>query len=293
MLRSELYRAFHRKWTLIAFALGLLVVVIGYIAVQVGPLSFGVSLHEYNAWYVFLQVFGMNFNSIWGLTVPLLAALPFGDTLIYDMNHGFEVPLLMRIGKRRYFLTKWLANIIVIACVFGAVLSCSLLLALLWRRDTVLPVVLPPLIGDHIPSGLKPGIGVFASSYQPHVLSGLFWAHPGLYSLLALLIGILVTISIGSLTIGASFWFKNRYLILSTPFIFYMVLNVVLQFLGLYLWVPFLMAAGYLNAHNSIGSTVAYWSVILLFSLILVPLGATRYGKSEFTAKVSIDEKEG
>lgn len=276
LLKSELYRAFHRRWTYIAFALGLLIAVWGYIGIQTGDLPYSHIPHEYNAWYVFLQVFGMNFNSIWGLTVPLFAALPFGDTLIYDLNHGFESPLMLRVGMKRYFFSKWLSNIIVVACVSCAVLSCSLILALLWRRD----VALPAIIGDTVlQPGANPFSGVMMSSYQPHVLSNLFWSHPAAYSLIVILMGVLVSISIGSITMVASLWFKNRYLVLATPFIFYMVLNVALQFLGLFLWVPFLMSAGFLELKDSIWQTIFYWSSILLLSWITMYLGPNRYRK--------------
>jgi hypothetical protein len=292
LLRSELYRAFHRRWTYIAFAFGLLIAVSGYIGIQVGDLPFSHISHEYNAWYVFLQVFGMNLNSIWGIAVPLFAALPFGDTLIYDLNHGFEVPLMLRVGMKRYFFSKWLANIIVVASVSFAVLSCALSLALLWRQDVVLPAVLPPqlIAGMPLPSGIDPLSGVFASSYQPHVLSGLFWVHPSVYSLLAIVIGVLVSISIGSITMVASLFFKKRYLVLAAPFIFYMVFNVAVQVLGLKLWVPFLMSAGFLNFKDSIWPTIFYWSPLILLSWITMYLGPSRYRKFKLALSNSNDQ---
>lgn len=292
LLRSELYRAFSRKWPYFTFALGILVAVYGYISIQAGNLSFNTVPHRFNAWYSFLQVFGQNSNSIWGWAVPLLASLPFGDTLIYDLNHGFEVPLLMRVGKNRYFFTKWLANIIVVASVSTAILSCSLLIALIWRRDVVLPAVLPPLQGHTIPAGLDLFSGVFASSYQPHVLSSLFWSHPALYSLMVIIIGVLVSISIGSITMVSSMWLKNRYLVLSAPFIFYMVLNVALQQVGLLKWLPFIMSSGFLQHDDSTGPTIVYWSLILLISLITLYFGPNRYMKLKLANNNSIDSLE-
>jgi hypothetical protein len=219
--------------------------------------------------------------------------LPFGDTLIYDLNHGFEVPLMLRVGMKRYFFSKWLANIIVVASVSFAVLSCALSLALLWRQDVVLPAVLPPqLIANMppLPSGIDPFSGVFASSYQPRVLSGLFWAHPAVYSLMAILIGILVSISIGSITMVASIFFKKRYLVLAAPFIFYMVFNVAVQVLGFYLWVPFLMSAGFLQFKDSIWPTIFYWSPLILLSWMTMYLGPSRYRKFKLALSNSSDE---
>jgi len=261
-----------------------MITVSGYIGIQLGNLSFKTAPHEFNSWYVYLQVFGMNFNSIWGVMVPLFAALPFGDTLIYDLNHGFEVPLIMRCGMKRYFFTKWLANIIVIACVSCAVLSCSLIMALLWRRDIKMPTIMSATD--------SPFSGVYLSSYQPHVLNGLFWTHPAVYSLIPIVIGVLVCISIGSITMVASLFSKKRYLILAAPFIFYMLFNVAVQVIGLYLWVPFVMSAGFLEFQYSILPTIFYWSPILLFSWIATHFGPNRYREFKLALSNSSDSND-
>ncbi|MCY0894593.1 MAG: hypothetical protein OWR52_14000 [Acidibacillus sp.] len=291
-LRSELYRAYHRKGPYVAFLFGILLAFSGYIATQYGqivPNDGGVA-HEFNTWYMFLQTFGINWNSPWGLVMPLLVVLPFGDTLIFDLNHGFEVPLILRVGMKRYFFSKWFANVIVVATVFGAVLISSLIIAIVWRHDFQMPLRLLEDVkvvdGKLIVNAKAFAInkshhfnGVFASSYAPKLFSKLFWRHIGLFTLLTMLISLLATVSVSSIALVASLWLKNRYLVLAAPFVVFMFFVVVPQYItpSLFMWAPHILADAFWEFYRPFWGIVLYWLAPLLVTLGLMNLGSRRY----------------
>ncbi|MHB1630092.1 MAG: hypothetical protein ACYCVB_17280 [Bacilli bacterium] len=293
MLRSELYRAFHRKGPYLAFLLGVVAVVGGYASTEFGQIVFayrGGATNQFNVWYIFLQTIGDNWNSPWGFVLPLLVVLPFGDTLIYDLNHGFEVPLMLRVGMKRYFVSKWFANAFAVVVVFGAVIVAALIIAIVWRHDFQMPHRLA--LANSFVKGVfvtnKKGLaidksmhwnGVFVSSYAPHVLRNMFWKDIGLFTVLTALISLLSAVCISSLSLVASLWVRNRYLVLSAPFIMYMFFIVAPQYVvpSLFMWAPHIMADAFWQFPRSVWSIACYWIIPLLVTLGLMSLGARRY----------------
>ncbi|MCY0909741.1 MAG: hypothetical protein OWR62_15295 [Sulfobacillus thermotolerans] len=290
MLRSELYRAFHRKGPYLTILLGVLVIVGGYASTYFGQIVWwDKSVNEYNVWYIFLQTIGDNWSSPWGFILPLLAVLPFGDTLIYDLNHGFEIPLILRVGARPYFFIKWVANFVVVIAVFSAVLCISLIIAVLWRHDFQMPFVLSEerMKGsiNLTPAALAVDKlhhwnGVFASSYAPAVLQQLFWHHVGLFTAFTMAISLMSATSISGIAVTAALWVKNRYLTLAVPFLLYLLFIVAPQYLlpGAFMWAPHIMADAFWQFSRPVWTIVAYWLIPLIITLACMSLGARRYG---------------
>lgn len=281
LIRSEINRALHRKWFYVFVALGVFFAIAGYIQVYITQLSFPSAPHQFNAWYVFLQVFGTNINSFWGGVIPLLAVIPCGDSLINDLSTGFEMPLMLRVGIYNYFKLKFIANSIIVFMGTVFFLFISLIIALIWRYDVQMPTIVSKvdLIGaskslHHLGSFS----GVYKTSYEPGTLIGLFWHSPFVYVLLVILMNALVFTSVSSIALTATLWLKNRYLVMALPFTVYMVVNVVLQYLGMYSWIPTTMGGSFFFLRHSFVSVIAYWVIPLLtFEGILLWLGPRRY----------------
>lgn len=163
-LRMELARAFRRKWFVISLAIGFAIALYNFFA-DVLPYASQLDLYMekfYPTAYpgsLFTSWLGSNYSTgtyYFFLILPLLAAIPFSDTLFTDAKGGFIQNLCVRSNKRsQYFLAKYIATFcsggmaIIIPMVFSFCLGC-----LVFPFLNPEPTVNSSLIGD---LSLSPG----------------------------------------------------------------------------------------------------------------------------------------
>jgi hypothetical protein len=163
----------------------------------------------------------------WGLFAllpPLLATLPFSDTLGRDRASGFLRLVLARSTYRSYFLAKLTAG-----CLAGG-LAVSLSVLFFFGYTNL---AFPRGINlDEYESRLVTTLeflGPFGSLY--HNTPDLYILGLVLLCFLGGAVYALFGLSISSVT-------NNRYLALSTPFLVYFIGHAAVSFLGIYQWSP-------------------------------------------------------
>jgi hypothetical protein len=228
MLREEMLRAIRNKSFLLSIVLAFFSLAHGF-ADYMGPTHLRTPDYirllppfYYNAYDA---VIWAEWFSLFGFIAPLIAVLPFSDSLGQDRTSGFLRFILSRSSHRLYFVSKS------IAAVFAGGLAVSVPVLLLFvlsnvvfERGINLDVYETKLITS--PDALGP----FGALYQ---------SAPDLYILSLAALGFVFGAVYALLGLSVSAISDNRYITLATPFLAYTLVNFGMEILGgLSKWIP-------------------------------------------------------
>lgn len=229
-LRIELARAFKRKWFIISLIIGLSIALYNFFA---DILPYALQLDGYMKDF-FPSAYPGNLYTSWlgggystgtyyfFLIFPLLAAIPFSDTLFTDAKSGFIQNLCIRGDKRsRYFTAKYIATFcsggaaVVIPLIFSFCLGC-----LVYPLINPEPTTNTSLLGD--------------LSTFPY----LYYYLPLLYVLIFIVINFIYGGLYACFGLLSTFYVNYRFLVLIMPFLLHLFLMTLLPLAGLAAWVP-------------------------------------------------------
>ena len=205
ILREELDRALHSPRVLIAMMLALAFLIYGYTVIL--DRSWVPEGYSFADLWFFVYV-GGDFPFI----LPLVAVLPFADSLAVDQSEGYLRYLVVRTNYRKYLAAKFLANALVTAAAILLPLICLYLFANIAAPRTVVPVNTWTAQVAGRPYGfMKP----------------FFMAQPdgfiGFVSLLAVFTGT----AYSTLGMAISLIYPNRYLVWGVPCAIYLMAHFV------------------------------------------------------------------
>lgn len=265
MLRSELNRAFRNKSLFVVVLVNTAVIAYGFLdswsfftQAQANP-QFGYPPYYFNAFEIFLLALTLTpfiYVAVLGATVP------YADSLVADRESGYMRYAIYRAGYWHYLLSKLIANWLV-----GA-LAVSLAMALAFGIAAVLfPLHLPPLYVD----GVKVSIIGIPHSPRGHV----FETSPGLYILGRIGLGFLFGGAYATLGFAVSCVARNRYVVLASPFLIFLVTTLLSDIFGLYGWIPPVAIVPEVNTNSSMLTMLVNYFLIYGGSLgfILVVFG--------------------
>lgn len=248
MLRAELYRAFWNRAFVLAMVVGTLMLAYWLTSYcSIGPLPgdhpFVCNAYDAEIWALEGPI---------GLVAPLLATLTFVDSLVIDRISGYLRHVLLRSSYRRYFLTKFSANLL----VGGAALAIPLLLVFAYTNLIYPRGILPIEQSRIIPGGYPHG--PFSTIYR---------TAPDLYILLR--IGLSFIFGAVYATVGLMFasFINNRYVVQALPFLLYNVANFVIAVLGFSAWRPPITLTPELNTLSSSFTVFGELGAIFVASL--------------------------
>jgi len=180
----------------------------------------GIDFTPYSEWFgTGLSVL----SSVFFITLPILASLPFSDTYLKDRQTGYFTAILSKGKTGRYFAGLYFYNFLA-----AALISAIPLLVNLYFSFMILPDVKPdPIVNNRL--YLSPD----ATFFQP-----LYYSYPLLHIFFYILLVALFSGMFASLSLSLSFYVNNRFLALTGSFLIVMVLTLVLQGFGKYGWVP-------------------------------------------------------
>ena len=201
-------------------------------------------------------------TALWPVLIPVVAALPAGDSLAIDRRRGLDAVAITRVGWTRYLWGKLAGGALltlaamgiaigVVEAVFAATLPLALPRLLSWVPNLSLPYRVKI-------SGVY-GVS-YATQFHPHF----FWAAPGLFVALVVLVALWAAVSLASLSTAAGVWVRQPLLTLAVPMMVLVVGDVVSQALWRSYWVPSVYAGQYLSWVPSVGSWAAlalYWAI--------------------------------
>lgn len=258
--REELVRAFWNDRFLVVFLLALACFGYGlYDASRFFPgLEIGMDTpFTKNAYELWLFV---HYRSYFIYLAPIAAVLPFADSLWVDRSQGFLRFILVRTSYRRYLAAKLLANL-----AAGAVAVGGPLLALYLYTSLSAPRTLPVNSLMFTTWGAQNGspAGILASWYP---------SHPDLYILSLIGMACLFGAAFATLGLAISSLVNNRYVILSAPFILFMVSAYIsdrTRHLGHH-WSPETLLIPYNTAEVSTGTILVQLILIAMASFLLL-----------------------
>lgn len=222
VLRLELLRAFGNRTFVLVLAVGILLAVVH---VALVPFQYAFA----DIWTYWRQGFGGTYPpslySSWiGQTpysvvtiiffhsLPLLACIPFADSLCSDLTSRYALQLISRSGRTAYFIAKPIA----VALSSGAVALIPLLLNILLTACCV--PALPP----------EPAAGTSLVS-SSSMLASVYYDFPLAHIAAFVLIACLLSAAFGLFSTATSFFTTNRFIVVLLPFAICVALNFIMQ----------------------------------------------------------------
>lgn len=219
LMKSEIWKSFHCRSFRIALVIGLGIQSLNLIY-NIYYLHQGVTLSVDGGYvaqsrslfirWISADGWTLGYYLLWFL-FPLLAALPFGDSLLCERKSGYMNQMLCKVPRAKYYLSKY-------AAVFlsgGSVIGITLLVNLL------INALIVPAAPVESYTSLSPVL------YED-MASVLFYTHPWAYSFLWVGISFLW----GGVLAGAcmlfSVLFSKRIFALAAPFVLLRILDAIL-----------------------------------------------------------------
>lgn len=211
IIRLEFQRAFknQRLWLIPALALAGL-----WLGFKQFPIDFVIEGSTQNASRIWMLWYSYTFFIY---LAPLLAAIPYSDSLLTDRRYGFLKNILTRCRFSHYMTAKILANMAVGALAVS------------------LPVALNIIYCFLVAKVKGPILAIGSSSFTtfPNVPMGalgtIFATQPWLY--LAFLIALAAVFGAAYATFGlaVSTWVNNAYIAMAAPFAFLVVMGYIAE----------------------------------------------------------------
>lgn len=224
LLRLELRRAFCNPLFFLSLAVGL-GICLWQFAEYILPWWGFQYWVEYPSSVYHLWLGGQNGSLqplLYYLLIPILCALPYGNSYYFDLQSGYVNQIVTRGERKNYVLAK-----VVTSFLSGAVIA-------------VLPLLLDFLLtGCNYPA-VRPqsGLGFYAIG-EPDILGELFYRSPVLYLTLFLLLNAVFFGLMNIISLWAADFVQNRFWIVLMPFLVYMFVFCILQFTNQIRFAPF------------------------------------------------------
>lgn len=210
---EELNRSFSRKRFLLIIGLSIVVFAIGYRAIEWIPRE----RSFVDLWYALYN------QSYFSQLIPLLAALPFADSLITDKAQGYINQLLTRCNYRQVIRAKVAAT-----ALSGGFAVTIPLLILYGFTKVVLPPAQYPI--NH------PVIDQYAVRPYGGILRALYMENPDGFILLVIAFVFLVGALYAMFGLSTSFITKNRFLAIGFPFLSFNIMQYFAERTRLFSW---------------------------------------------------------
>lgn len=210
LLRTEFQRAFknQRLWLIPFLALASLWA--GYRQFPLDSFFEGASKNVYRLWTLWYAFAFYNYLA------PLLAAIPYSDSLIIDRRHGFLKNILTRCSMRRYLAARILANAAVgaLSVSIPAVLMLVYCYSIMPAEGPIMTVGEMPHVFPNMPMG---------------VLGYLYLQQPFLYLAFLVLLALIFGAVYATFGLAVSVWVNNPYAAIATPFAFLVVIGYLTE----------------------------------------------------------------
>lgn len=183
-------------------------------------------------------------NTLYFMLTPILAALPFADSYFCD-RRGYIKQIITRTKRKKYLVAKYLA-----VFVSGGLAFAIPLIANFIAVACICPALSP-----------QASTGTFAT-YENGFLSLLFISHPLVYCAFYTVYDFLIAGLFAAVSLTAALFIKNRFAVLLSPFILFLLWSVVTGGLNL----------GNFDAYNLLRASQGFSPKPTAFSVIAVPL---------------------
>ncbi len=211
--KNELKRALFGKNAIISFSITLGILIAAFMK------EFGFESIKYISQYptfdaidAFLIVMSSNIVIVF----PLLATIIFSDSYLQEKESGFTKFIYTRMPLKKYVSIKVIVNSISSTLVAGS----SSLFMLIFLVVTV--GIRNPQIASYT-NNINGPLSYLLDSRDTRLI----------YALIIILLFSIAYMVTATLALGISAWVKNRYLVLITPFFYYILCGTIVERLGI------------------------------------------------------------
>jgi len=252
ILKNEFERALKNKLILVSLIIGLGITVSHFI---LNVLPFYNNFYPEGAPYMltaFHKWMGGEDNNVqptlYYLVVPIIISLPYLGTIKSDSESGYIKNVFTRIGKKQYYISKY-----IVTFVTAGVLSVIPLIVNFLLTAMILPATIPQSSTSLYPI------------FSYHMMGDLFYEKPyaylGIYIIIDLIyFGLLTTIGL-----TVSYISDNKFVVTLSPFILYLIVYAVTMVTGKDQYCPF----GFLRPSQPVVSNIVIIGIEMIILLIL------------------------
>lgn len=140
--------------------------------------------------------------------LPLIAVLPYGWSLVGEMNSGYTKNILYRSSRKTYFLSKYVAGFMSGALAVIIPLVCSVLLLALF-----------------VPALKMESIYPYGTIGQRCMWSGIYYEHPFVYCTLYIVLDGIFAGLITSISTALAFFVKSKVAVVLMPFFMMLMMD--------------------------------------------------------------------
>ncbi len=226
MLKNELQKAFINKRFLIVIFIEILLILwytldeaIPLMNDYINPLNEHFITWEYpdkmanrlpnGAYYMWI---GLNFSKQYMLlyaVIPILAAIPYGDSLYREIHSHYEYHMILKAGKRQYYTTKMLALFI----SGGTIAMFPFLLSFLINAAMMPLEQVHPVMAQYL--------------HSTAIMSKIFYKEPLIYCLLFLALTFICYGLFNCFCFVGAYLLNNRFVVTIFPFAIYFISRVI------------------------------------------------------------------
>lgn len=242
IMKVELKRAFQSKGFYLSLIIGIVFSILqlkedGFFypfeETYFGPWS----LYDY--WIMFKAG---SFRNSMLMLMPLLTAICYSSSFLEDRKSGFSKSIYTRINRKEYIRAKYIANFL----ASFVVIVIPLIIYLLFLLMTI--------------PNIKPDVSIYNQTIRQYgMLHNLYYSQPILYILMATCIYGIFGGIYSSVSLVVSLKIKNIFVVLSTPFLFAFILDMIMHILKTYDLSPI----NYLSVFSRANGTVVLLEIII------------------------------
>lgn len=225
MIKIELSRAIKNKMFIFALMVGCAIVTAQFIRYPLDSSRYTYMDKDFYPVSVFQQWIGAyNYGIetyLYFLIAPILATLPYGDSFFSDKTSGYIKNVFIRTKKSNYYISKYIATFVV-----GGIVVVLPLLLNLYLTTMSLPSIIPQV------STKTSTISSLSMWY------GLYYNHPLVYVFLYLLLDFFFFGLIATIALSISNSVNNKFVVLLSPFLYYVIFSFILRALGFGIYDP-------------------------------------------------------
>ena len=225
ILKIELSRAFRGKNFIITVILGSIITMVHFILYTL-PMAVpaGVTAQNYTGLYpptVFNEWIGGQglflTATLYFFVLPLIASIPYGDSYYLENKSGYTKNIFLRIDKKYYFISKYIA----VFLSAGTAITIPLLLNLMVTMATF-PSVFPDI---NAPVFMMSSSCMWAS---------MFYSAPYGYIFSYLLLDFVFSGLFATISLVAGLWMHHHLGVLLAPFLFFLIIYFTINFMSIY-----------------------------------------------------------
>ncbi|MBO8463975.1 MAG: hypothetical protein IAC13_08600 [Firmicutes bacterium] len=209
----------------------------------------GINIGQCSAIEIFLRGYYYS-NSILPIVATIICTLPFSSCYAMDHQSGYEKNLMVRMGRKKYFQSRF--------CTTGIMGALSFLLPMVVYFIIALIFFQEPISQERMSELIRHSPYESLTIISPYLYVGMIVIHCSIFGMVY-----------GVLGFAISFFIKKKYVAWTVPFFLTIVFSLFAMYVNLTSIEPMSIFAVKRNIHISLGTILGEFFVIFVGSYLI------------------------